>query len=642
MNEESKYIPTALILAVFTLFAYFVYGDRIIAQWNISNIQLYICGVVLFFGVLFIGKLFERTAIGKKSVAFLNKVLIVGAIPGGGYWLYRAFSMEMDTWPYYPAGYLRHNIPGLIYLFVMCSGVVIALCMISRCKEKEIRTRVAVSTLVVFLQMWFLYTPNFFRDTLGCLYHIDAYTNSIINSLNYAPLEQYSCSIYGHYGILYILPVKFLQLTGMNQWIAVTLSIAIIGGCTFALEYWVFNEIIENDAVFILAVVGSAVVSVQIYHGQYYQMLPHRFVFPAVTLAGITMAGKRKGKLFRVFMWIMMGLAIVWNTETGVVCALVWMLGNIYMDAKVCTKYTLKSVCCNLIGLILVITGAYGFVNLYNLVVGGNTISFAEFLYPLGSKAYQIENLQLPLQKPWAGYFFPIMVLLCVLGYFLERIVLITVDGVQLIVIMAAILGIGVYTYYMNRAVNTNATIVSFPFIVVLSYIVDRVMKKDPLIAERKCTVFKISAFLCLIVMVSMVLSTVSTLGVTLTEKNQTIYETESLNQFMTEIQGKIPEDTVAFGAGTALLFAYMNRSTGIYIADWEDLEDSYSMMGEGNTIINQEALDYLIQKLQDNDYLHILVSTSQSQYIPQWYTLKDSFEYGGYGFMLYENTGNV
>lgn len=518
-------------------------------------------------------------------------------MPGGGYLLYKAFSTETETWPYYPLGYMRHSIPGLVYLFVMCNSVVIALLFIGRSRGKGRKTRVAVSILVVFLQMWFLYTPNFFRDTLGALFHIDAYTNSIINTLNYAPLEQYSCSIYGHYGILYILPVKLLQLTGINQWEAVTLAIAVFGGCTFALEYWILSKIIENDVVFVLAVVGSAVVSVQIYHGQYYQMLPHRYVFQAVILAGITAAGKKDGKIFNAFMWVMAGTAIVWNTETGIVCALVWMLGSMYMELRSQAKYSAAVICRGLVRFSLAVIGAYGFVNLYNLAVGGNTISFVTFLYPLGSESYQVEGLQLPLQLPWAGYFLPILILLCLLGYYFERVIKLEVNGIQLVVIMAAVLGIGVYTYYMNRAATTNAAIVSFPFIVALSYIIDKSVAKGELKINKERMALQMSSFMCLIIMVSMALSTVSTFGATLTEKNQSVYETESLNQFVEEVREKVPEDAVAFGGGTAQLYAYMDRSTGIYIADWEDLD---TFMGNEQMIINPEALGYLNQNLQE------------------------------------------
>ena len=60
----------------------------------------------------------------------------------------------------------------------------------------------AVGSVAACVQGWFLYTPNPFKDTFGGVYHLDAYSNSIINSLSFTPLEEYSMSIYGHYGNL--------------------------------------------------------------------------------------------------------------------------------------------------------------------------------------------------------------------------------------------------------------------------------------------------------------------------------------------------------------------------------------------------------------------------------------------------------
>ena len=40
--------------------------------------------------------------------------------------------------------------------------------------------------------------------------HMNAYFNSIYNVLHGSPYTEYTTSIYGHYGILYKLPMKLL------------------------------------------------------------------------------------------------------------------------------------------------------------------------------------------------------------------------------------------------------------------------------------------------------------------------------------------------------------------------------------------------------------------------------------------------
>ncbi len=154
--------------------------------------------------------------------------------------------------------------------------------------------------------------------------------------------------------------------------------------------------------------------------------------------------------------------------------------------------------------------------------------------------------------------------------------------------------------------------------------------------STEKISIATVGSFMCLVVLVSMALSSVATFGSTLTGKNQTTYETETLDKFVEEIKGRISEGTVAFGIGTAQLFSYMDLKTGIYIADWEDLDQS---LNGGETVINQEAIDYLTQKLKTNKYSYILVNESQAGYVPAGYEEIDNFEYNGFSFELYENT---
>jgi hypothetical protein len=638
MGETKGKISISLIIAALVLFLYYFKASEWSESGRLSNIKLYIIGAVVFFVIFITGYLIEQTI--AKNIHFpplIEKIGAVLLIAWGGYYAYKSFFLELDNWPYYPASYMRHNIPVEVYVFVMIFGVITSYLLIKKDTSRNKWIRIVFSLLIISLQTWFLYAPNFFKDSLGGLYHMDAYTNSIINALNFSSFEQYSMSIYGHYGILFIIPVKLLQLLGFNQWISVTLSIALVGGIVFAIEYWVISQVIDNDTLFLIAVLASSIVSVQIYYNQFYQMLPHRYVFQAIILAGVAFVYKsesKKRKIIKSVLWILAGVAVVWNTETGIVSAAVWMLGSLYLDTEALKKYTVKIIIKNVVLLLVAIAGAYGFVNLYNIIVGGNTITFGTFLYPLGSKSYPVENIQLPLQIPWAGYFIPVLLLLCTLGYFFVQIIKVNLNRLELVVVLGSVMGIGVYTYYMNRAVSSNASIVSFSFILVVSYMVDRNLRKESLTAVKKISFATVGSVMCLLVLVSMALSSVATFGLTLAGKNQTTYERESLDKFVEEIRGRIPDGTVAFGIGTAQLFSYMDLNTGIYIADWEDLDKSINK----ETVINQDALDHLTQKLATDKYPYIFVNETQAGYIPTGYVEIDHFEYGDYTFKLYEN----
>ena len=441
-----------------------------------------------------------------------------------------------------------------------------------------------------------------------------------------------------YYGILYIIPVKILHKLGLNYWNAITVTIVLLGILVFALEYWCLSQLIDNKVIYTLAVIANAIVSVQIFGNQYYQMLPHRYVFQAIILTGAILAFRHiENKILRAFMWIMAGLAFVWNTDTGLVCALAWMVVCVYLDAKRAGKYRIKDIFKNVVSFVIALLCALGFVNVYNLAVGGKTVSFRTFIYPLASKSYPVENIQCVLQNSWAGYMVVILLTLGVIGYYFTNIINLKLTEKAYIAVCIGTIGFGVYTYYMNRAVSSNASVSCFATVMLIAYICDNWLIKPSNITDlwNWIDIKKVTALLSLTILSSMALSTIVTLGSTIQLKLSTTWETDSLYEFIEEAKQRIPEDTVAFGLGTAQLFSTMDRQTGIYMADWEDLDQT---LNGGETVINQSAIDYLNNMLEENAYTHIVVNEAQQSYIPaDRYSMIDTLEYNGYVFNLYE-----
>lgn len=632
-----------LTCSLFCVWVYFFVGSYWSEKGILTNIKIYILSLIVFFSTFGVTCIICEI-VRKKDLFVQNKetiekvkTIIVTAIGGGG--ILGAYVFEITQWPYYPAAYLRHSIPSIIYWLILISFTGIVLVCAGSNKLQNIRFRCMFSAFVAAIQGWFMYAPNFFRDTSGGLYHMDAYTNSIINSLSLMPHEQYSMSIYGHYGIFYILPVKMLHKCGLNYWESVTIAIALLGTAVFMLEYWILSQIIENDIIFFVAVLANAIVSVQIYENQFYQMLPHRYVFQALIIGGALVTFRKPNKkLIKLIMWILAGVAIVWNTETGLVGAIVWMFASIYLDAQRINSYKFYVFIKNFLLFLCSFFGSYVFVNLYNLVVGGKMVAIGTFLYPIGSNAYPVENIQCVLPKPMNGYIVVIFLTLGVIGYFLFKIVRLNLCYKTFSVVLTSMMGIGVFTYYMNRTVSSNASIVSFTVVILLSYICDnwiRLNRRQETNNLKKLNSEMIVAYLCFVIISSMALSTISTIGATLRTKIATTYEVESLKNFVNEIDPRIPKETVAFGIGTGQLFGYMNRKTGIYIADWEDLDQS---LNGGISVINQSAVDYLGSLLDANDYTYILVNASQEGYLAERnYEECDEFQYNGFIFKLFK-----
>ncbi len=66
-------------------------------------------------------------------------------------------------------------------------------------------------SFLTLLVAYNFYTPEVFSETNRTVFYMDAYFNSIYNVLHGSPYTEYTTSIYGHYGILYKLPMKILE-----------------------------------------------------------------------------------------------------------------------------------------------------------------------------------------------------------------------------------------------------------------------------------------------------------------------------------------------------------------------------------------------------------------------------------------------
>ena len=94
-------------------------------------------------------------------------------------------------------------------------------------------------------------------------------------------------------------------------------------------------------------------------------------------------------------------LAILWNTETGVILAVAWMAlyisrclaGGEWRIGRLIRTVPVHAVCVT-----ASFFGAYGLVNLYNLSKHSPANTLGEFLVPLLSDSYMVDILQ--MKKP--------------------------------------------------------------------------------------------------------------------------------------------------------------------------------------------------------------------------------------------------
>lgn len=649
IDKRGLKLPVAIGLLV--LFGYYYFLG---AKWSrtgvMGNIPIYLVSVLLFFAVAGICALVLAAIDLRKPIrisAGAGKLTAALLIPMMAVFLLFCHRNEIDAIAF-ATNYLRHEIPEWMYFLLLLPCAVLVYWTIRRVSGSSKLWRFFLAGLVAFVQALLLWLPNPFLGDPGLvLYHVDAYTNSIFNTLACAPFELYSSSIYGHHGLFYFVPVKLLHKFGMSYWMALTVVICMIAFITFFCEYWCIHRMVKNDVVFSLAVFATSMISTQMFRTVYYQMLPHRLVFQALMMVGCVIAYQKPRSVpIRVILWVVAGLSMLWNIETGVVIVAVWTLACIYLDAMNQRKYTLgvfvKNACFALIAAVM----GYAVINGYNLLVGGNPISISTYIYPIGSPNYRIEMLQLPLMSPAKGYFMIIALMLGVMGLYLLDGIHIRLDEKGYIAFLAAAMGLCLFTYYMNRAVNTNAVISAFSMILLLAYACDCFLacgeeeSHTPRGWKRLLASLKIRTVIgvaCMVILTGMSLASFASLGDSFKGKSSTAWETKSISNFIWEADEKIPRDSVAFGTYTAQLFGLMHRYTGIYIADWPDTIASWL-----EEPLNPDAVAKLAQTLEENQFEHIVVNADEAGYLPEGkYEKIASLQYDQAVFELYERIQN-
>ncbi len=655
LEETDTKLPTCMAVFLTFLFYYGLYKTEQIQSFD--NIKIYLLSIFIFF-IVFFAVLFMMSRVANTNSFYLNSnehlpaliFLVFGLL-----FLVLCYYGELDCYSF-PKDYFRHQIPGIMYIVILSimTGVVL-----SRLQTQAIKNtlwRKFFRLLISFVQGGLLYCVNpFYDDT----YHINAYTVSILNTLAGTPFEMYSNSIYGHYGVLYFIPVRIFHGMGMDYWTAIAFTMSILGGVSFLLMYWCIDQLIRNDTVYLLSVSAIAVVSFQVHVTQVYQLIPHRFLFQALVMTGCLIAFRKSGsRSVKIIMWVVSALSILWNTETGLVFGIVWMLVSVYLDAKQKGSYSFVSVVKNVIFLVLEFLVGYVFVIVYNLIAGGDAISPGTYIYPIGAKIFLIGDMQIQLMNPLNGYFMVIALFLGTIGLNFSKVLLKRLTEAEYLLIVSSIMGIGVFTYYMNRAVSTNASIVIFPLVLLLGYIVDRnfcvEMKAKDNVDEdiisdggfrgmiKTLTIKRATGIICVIILTGLSLASVSALGNTVASKIATSWDRRDIQSIREYLKETIPEDAVAFGAGTPLLFAILDRQSGIYLSEWEDVVSSTFVdeMDSSLTgvLVNPDAREYLINTLKEEQYEHLVLNDVMSIYLPEGqYRYVEGFQIDEYSFAIYE-----
>lgn len=589
---------------------------------NLATYVLMLGGVYLFFFFLLLvykGK--GKTYAGDKCVSFLSVrrpylaclptiILFSVAI----FFFYKIYCNENYIYPYWSSRYyIRGQVSKPIYAAITCVFYATFVMFSRGGKCSGAFVRIIFGIMVALLCSLLVYAPNPFFDNGGGLYHIHAYTNSIINTARLKPFDQYNQSIYGHYALLYF---PFIKILG-NDYTAVACSISLAAFITYYCAFAICEKTIKNDWCYVLTVTAICAVTAMFYSGgQYYQVNPHRLLFPIVTLFVImAFQEKKPHPKIRWGIELLLGsMALIWNVETGLFAVITFCFYNFYNIISYDKKWIIAvSRCVALLFSCFVLS--YTVVNLYNISVGAETwMTWKRFIYPIGSDTYSINSLGLKFPTPYSMFVFQMMIFSVALmnaTIHIKDNKPALYENSRILLACTAISGLGSLSYFVNRAAYSNIAISCIQMFIIagvygseaiseLSFF--RSVQHD----KRKYyrTAGKLIMLFCVFIFA---METTLSFGSAISNRISTTWKTEELQQFVNDLDEMLPDETVGMGKGVPELFFQMGRDSKCVLTDWSDMNDEN--LEEATRILNDHD-GYLFintnQSVKENQYITI------------------------------------
>lgn len=478
----------------------------------------------------------------------------------------------------------------------------------------------AVLTILIFYCMD---TPNIFgRAEAGDHFHAHAYYNSVYNVYQGLPYTDTMTSIYGHYGLLFKIPMKLVG----GDFRMFVLMIAALGTLAHVCAFLVLELTVESRILRALGAVAAAFPVLGMRGGYYWQVWPHRMIFPMILLlyAAILMKKQWWNVWTGLAGYLICLLAILWNTETGVILAVAWMalfVSRCLAGGEWRIGLLIRTVLVHAVCVAASFFGAYGIVNLYNLSKHSPANTLGEFLIPLLSDSYMVDILHLDLPMYPSAY-------MGVIALFLIG----TAMGIS---------ALGRITYYVNRPSYHNLDCVSLSAVILLAYLGQRGMT---FVKKRKWKHWEETdlagvvngtlGLACAAAVLAM--STGTVLQFSQNSKiKENYHNVGELEAFVQEIAEVVPENTHGFGLNVAEIYSLLHWNTQCFTMDFSDMA------------VIPESLQELQEQLTEADAPYVFTSRSSLpiwerndpetyQWFSETYELDQTFPYYEEEFQFY------
>lgn len=545
-------------------------------------------------------------------------------------WAVCSYIYEYEYDSFQVKNYARHQIPAYVYfvLLIIISYFAIQLAYSDNlAKNWSKLIRVSLSFLVMYLQGIFLYNPNIFggsEENMNLL-HIDAYTTSIINASKGVPYTDTMNSIYGRYGIFYVIPVKLINFFVHNKWIAVTICISLVGVLAYGIICYLLNDLIKNDFIFFMALIASCVPTFQMIghhsYAVYYQGFPHRILAQMISLLCCYIAIKNKGrekKWVYCMCWGLNSLCILWSLEIGLIGLIIWLICDTYLHCSA-SGWKIVLIVKELMYTFFTIAVSYIILFGYNFICGVKSTPLRVFLFPfvknmtlegIDDKS-TFQNLSESMYSrqyngALEGGFIFIVIFLSIICILLFKYLKTQMTDNELFIFVLAGLGLECYFYHVSHDnFFTNFIFINVGVLAVallLDYYVNRNEAKNSMI------------YITSTILVIMCLASLSSLPAKYSGVKNSIWITEEAERFANEMVYSVPDDTLCIGEGMPQICAYTGYNPKIEISDFPDFPI--------------ESVLHLKKEIDSNKYNHILISEINKEYISDQYELIKEYKY--------------
>ena len=426
------------------------------------------------------------------------------------------------------------------------------------------------------------------------------------------------------------------------------LMIAGLGTLAHVCAFLVLELTVESRILRVLGAVAAAFPVLGMRGGYYWQVWPHRMIFPMILLlyAAILMKKQWWNRWTGLAGYLICLLAILWNTETGVILAVAWMAlfvsrclaGGEWRIGRLTRTVPVHAVCVT-----ASFFGAYGLVNLYNLSKHSPVNTLGEFLIPLLSDSYMVDILHLDLPMYPSAYMGVIALFLIgtAMGISTWFYAKQKNDGQVQLIFFLSISALGRITYYVNRPSYHNLDCVSLSAGILLAYLGQRGMT---FVKERKWkhweemdlagVVNGTLGLACAAAVLAM--STGTVLQFSQNSKiKENYHNVGELEAFVQEIAEVVPENTHGFGLNVAEIYSLLHWNTQCFTMDFSDMA------------VIPESLQELQEQLTEVDAPYVFTSRlslpiwerndpETYQWFSETYELDQTFPYYEEEFQFY------